>query len=98
MNLEKSFFVYIITNKPYGILYTGMTENLSRRMFEHKNGLIEGFSRDHELKILIYYEIHSTHDDAFTRERRIKKWRRDWKKQLIEKMNPAWNDLSDQII
>ncbi len=96
--MEKRFFVYIITNKPYGTLYTGMTENLLRRMFEHKNGLIEGFSKEHGLTMLVYYESCSTHDEAFPRERRIKKWRRNWKKQLIEKMNPPWNDLSDYII
>jgi putative endonuclease len=71
--MDKLFYVYIITNKPFGTLYTGMTNDLARRMFEHKSGLIEGFSKKYNLKSLVYYEPHATHDEAFTREHQIKK-------------------------
>jgi putative endonuclease len=67
-------------------------------MFEHINGLIEGFSKRYGLKMLLYYEVYPTHDEAFIRERTIKRWKRDWKKQLIEKMNPTWKDLSDELV
>ncbi len=96
--MAEKYYVYFLSNKPFGVIYVGMTQNLPRRLFEHQNGLIEGFSKKYELKNLIYYEAYATHDEAFTRERQLKKWRRDWKKKLIEENNRDWRDLSEQII
>jgi putative endonuclease len=91
--MEKRFWVYIVTNKPYGTLYTGITNDLSRRSYEHRNGLYPGFTKKLSLKILVWYSEFSTAIEAISYEKRIKKWRRDWKKQLIEKHNPTWRDL-----
>ncbi len=95
--MEKQFYVYILTNARNGTLYTGVTNDLLRRVWEHKNGVIEGFTKQHELEKLVWYEIHATAYDAITREKRIKAWKRDWKKRIIEEMNPYWNDLYDSI-
>ncbi len=95
--MEKQFYVYILTNARNGTLYTGVTNDLLRRVWEHKNGVVEGFTKQHELEKLVWYEIHATAYDAITREKRIKAWKRDWKKRIIEEMNPYWNDLYDSI-
>jgi putative endonuclease len=96
--MSKQFIVYMLTNKPFGTLYIGMTNDFARRIFEHQNGLVEGFTKRYGCKMLVYYEIYDNPTEAFHRERAMKKWNRDWKKQLIEKDNPAWQDLSAQII
>lgn len=88
------YYVYIITNKKNGVLYIGMTNDLERRIFEHKHKLIDGFSKRYNLSKLIYYETYSQVQDAILREKRLKKWKRDWKINLILKENPNWNDLS----
>ena len=90
--------VYIITNHRHGTLYTGVTSNLARRMYEHRKGLIEGFSKRYDLKTLIWYEVHDTMAAAITREKQIKAWKRGWKIELIEKMNPMWLDLHDDLV
>ena len=90
--------VYLLTNKPYGTLYTGVTNNLVRRTYEHRNGLAEGFSKQHHLHRLVWYEIHEEIISAITREKSIKKWRRDWKVNAIQAMNPKWDDLYDSIV
>ena len=90
--------VYIITNKPYGTLYTGVTNNLIRRIYEHRNGLAEGFSKQHDLHRLVWYEVHEEIVPAITREKSIKKWRRSWKVNVIQAMNPSWDDLYDSIV
>jgi putative endonuclease len=95
--VEKQFYVYILTNARNGTLYTGVTNDLLRRVWEHKNGVVEGFTKQHELEKLVWYEIHATAYDAITREKRIKAWKRDWKKLIIEEMNPYWNDLYDSL-
>jgi putative endonuclease len=95
--VEKQFYVYILTNARNGTLYTGVTNDLLRRVWEHKNGVVEGFTKQHELEKLVWYEIHATAYDAITREKRIKAWKRDWKKRIIEEMNPYWNDLYDSL-
>ena len=95
--MDKHFFVYILTNKRYGTLYIGMTGNIARRMFEHKNKLIDGFTKKYGLDKLVYYEIYENAQDASTRERQMKAWKRDWKKQLIEKDNRDWRDLTYQL-
>jgi putative endonuclease len=96
--MEKSYWVYIVTDKPYGTLYTGVTGCLPRRSFQHREGSIEGFTKKYGLKILVYCEEHPTAYDAITREKRIKKWNRDWKIQLIEKLNPTWRDWYNELL
>jgi len=93
----KQFYVYILASKRNGTLYTGMTSNLIQRVWQHKNNLIEGFTQKYNVKILVYYEVHGNAKSAITREKRIKKWRRTWKLQLIEKLNPQWKDLYKEI-
>lgn len=95
--MGKIFWVYIMTNKPYGTLYIGITNDLARRAYEHREGMIKGFTKKHGLKMLIWYAEFSTAVDAISYEKRIKKWRRDWKKQLIEKLNPEWRDLYEDL-
>jgi putative endonuclease len=95
--VEKQFYVYILTNARNGTLYTGVTNDLLRRVWEHKNGVVEGFTKQHELEKLVWYEIHANAYEAITREKRIKAWKRDWKKRIIEEMNPYWNDLYDSL-
>ena len=92
------YYVYLITNKPYGTLYTGVTSNLVRRIYEHRNGLAEGFSKQHDLSWLVWYEVHEEIIPAIAREKSIKKWRRDWKVNAIQVMNPNWDDLYDSIV
>ncbi len=89
--------VYIITNHRHGTLYTGVTSNLARRMYEHREGLVDGFSKKYDLKMLIWYEVHDTMITAITREKQIKVWKRGWKIELIEKMNPMWLDLYEDL-
>lgn len=93
----KQFYVYILASKRNGTLYTGMTSNLIQRVWQHKNNLIEGFTQKYNVKILVHYEVHGNAKSAITREKRIKKWRRAWKLQLIEKLNPQWKDLYKEI-
>ena len=95
--MERAFYVYIMTNCPYGTLYVGITNDLVRRAWEHRHGMIEGFTKEHALHRLVWYEVHSTAYDAITRERRIKEWRRDWKVNLIQSLNPAWDDLFETV-
>ena len=91
--LENNYFVYIITNKSNTTLYTGVTNNLTRRIYEHKNSLIEGFSKKYNLQKLVYYEIHNDIEAAIKREKTIKKWPREWKENIIKKQNTNWKDL-----
>lgn len=93
----KPFFVYILANKRNGTLYVGMTNNLKRRIFEHKNDLIEGFSSKYKLHLLVYFEIHDSAESAIIREKRLKHWNRTWKLNLIEEKNPSWEDLAIMI-
>ncbi|MDU8885495.1 GIY-YIG nuclease family protein [Yeosuana sp. MJ-SS3] len=88
------YYLYILTNKTCGTLYIGVTNDLERRMFEHKNELIEGFTKKYGLKKLIYFETFQYINDAIKREKNMKKWKREWKISLIEKDNPNWVDLS----
>jgi putative endonuclease len=85
--------MYILATKKGGVLYTGMTNDLERRMHEHRSESIEGFTRRYHIKRLVYYEIFETPYDAICREKAIKKWYRKWKIELIEERNPKWTDL-----
>ena len=91
----KNYYVYIITNKSK-TLYVGMTNNLNRRLFEHKNKIIEGFTKKYNIDKLVYFETFTNAYEAIRREKQIKGWLRIKKINLIEEMNPAWNDLSDE--
>lgn len=93
----KQYFVYILASKKNGTLYIGVTNDLIRRVYEHKNGLIDGFTKKYNVKNLVYYEIHQEINEAIKREKALKKWLRKWKIELIEKMNPHWKDLYDEI-
>lgn len=94
---SKQSYVYILTNKKNGTLYTGVTSNLRARIWQHKNKVADGFTKQYGCDMLVWYEIHEEIEFAITREKRIKKWRRDWKIQLIEKENPYWNDLFETL-
>jgi putative endonuclease len=91
---EKQYCIYILASKKYGTLYTGITSNLVQRIWQHKEGLAEGFTKKYNVHHLVYYEIHSDVYEAITPEKRIKKWNRQWKINLIEQNNPQWLDLS----
>ena len=92
-----SFFVYIVASKRNGTLYIGHTDNLLKRAWQHRQGVIEGFTRDYAVTSLVWYEEHSSRDSASFHERRMKKWNRSWKLDLIEKHNPDWRDLSEGL-
>jgi putative endonuclease len=93
-----TFAVYIVTNKPNGVLYTGMTDDINKRAWEHRNHVIPGFTAKYNCKLLVWYEAHESRESAFSRERRIKKWRRSWKIELITETNPEWNDLAQTLL
>jgi putative endonuclease len=94
----KSYWVYILTSRPRGTLYVGMTNDLVRRLYQHREGLVEGFTKEHGVKMLAYYEQHATALGAIQREKNIKHWSRKWKIDLIRSMNPDWRDLWDDIV
>ncbi len=90
-------YIYILTNRRNGTLYIGVTTDLRRRVWEHKNKQIEGFTKKYNIGNLVYFEIHEDYWEAANRERRMKKWNRNWKIELIEKLNPEWRDLYDEL-
>jgi putative endonuclease len=91
-------WVYIMTNRPNGTLYVGVTANIARRAWEHREGIVEGFTKRHGLKRLVYAERHPDIRAAIQREHNMKHWPRKWKVGLILATNPAWNDLYDQLV
>lgn len=97
MPQQKQFAVYILASQRNGTLYTGMTSNLPQRIWQHKNHITKGFTADHNVTTLVWFEPHETAESAITREKQVKKWNRDWKLQLIEKTNPNWQDLYPEI-
>jgi putative endonuclease len=92
-----SGFCYIMTNRPRGVLYVGVTSNLPRRAYEHRMGLLDGFTSRYGLTRLVHYEQYALIVDAIQREKTIKRWTRAWKIELVEKENPDWTDLYDQL-
>ena len=92
-----AFYVYILASQRNGTLYIGHTESLGRRVWEHRSAAVPGFTARYGVKRLVYFESHETRDAAFRRERAMEKWRRLWKLELIERFNPAWRDLTDEI-
>ncbi|MFA7171451.1 MAG: GIY-YIG nuclease family protein [Candidatus Paceibacterota bacterium] len=93
----KSYFVYILASQRNGTLYIGVTSNIARRIWEHKEGSIEGFTKKYNVKILVYVERIEDIKTAIAREKQLKKWNRSWKIRLIEKNNPNWKDLSGEL-
>jgi len=93
----KNYYVYILCNKRNGTLYTGVTSGLIKRLYEHKNNLVDGFTKKYNIHCLVWYEIHESAEVAISREKQIKKWDRKWKLELIEKNNPKWNDLYEDV-
>lgn len=89
--------VYILANQARGTLYIGVTSDLIKRIWQHKNGLVDGFSKQYHSHLLVYYELHEEMLTALTREKQLKKWNRDWKIKLIEDMNNDWRDLYLEI-
>jgi putative endonuclease len=90
--------VYILASGRNGTLYIGVTSDLQKRTWEHKNDLIEGFTKRYSVHRLVYYELHDEMVSAIRREKQIKKWQRDWKLELIEGENPDWDDLWEKIL
>lgn len=93
----KTFYVYILAKARNSTFYTGVTSNLSKRIWEHKNEVADGFTQKYGIKQLVYYEVHENYEAAFKREKRLKRWNRPWKMRLIEEMNPEWKDLYEEI-
>ena len=94
----KKYYVYILASKKNGTLYTGVTSQLIKRVYEHKNGLVEGFSKKYSIKLLVYFEETNDINEALKREKQLKKWKRSWKIELIEKDNSDWQDLYERLL
>ena len=95
--MVKQFYVYILASKRNGTLYVGVTSDLTKRVWEHKNKFVKGFTEQYGVDKLVYCEVHSDAENAILREKQIKKWNRSWKLRLIEEKNPSWKDLFDEI-
>ena len=96
--MPKTYYVYILSSKRNGTLYIGVTNDLERRLYEHKNHLVKGFTKKYNVNTLVYYEQTNDIQIALQREKQLKKWNRKWKLELIEKINPEWKDLSNNWI
>ena len=95
--MAKQPAVYILSSKRHGTLYIGVTSDLVKRVWEHKNDMVEGFTKKYNVHDLAYFEMHGDMGSAITREKQLKKWHRAWKIELIEKNNPTWGDLWSDI-
>jgi putative endonuclease len=91
--MEHVYAGYIMSNVFRGVMYTGITSNLPNRATQHREGLLEGFTKKYQLKKLVFYQLFGDVTEAITFEKRLKRWRREWKFELIERTNPAWDDL-----
>ena len=95
---NKHYYIYILASKQYGSLYIGVTSNLIKRVHEHKNDLVEGFTKRLNVHNLVYYETSEDVNSAIAREKQLKRWRRKWKIELIERQNPEWEDLYSDLL
>jgi putative endonuclease len=95
--MSKTYYVHILASKRNGTLYIGVTNDLARRSWEHREGLVEGFTKKYGVKMLVYYEVFGDIDAAIHRETRLKKYKREWKINLIEERNPNWRDLTQEL-
>jgi putative endonuclease len=91
--MDKTFYVYMLASARYGTLYLGVTSNLMKRIWEHREGAVAGFTKEHRVKLLVWFETHTDAISAITREKQIKKWNRAWKIELVQQENPYWRDL-----
>ncbi|HOG09938.1 MAG TPA: GIY-YIG nuclease family protein [Smithella sp.] len=96
--MKKQPAVYILASAKNGTLYTGVTSDLVKRIWEHKNNLVDGFTKRYSVHDLVWFELHDTMDSAINREKNIKEWKRAWKLKMIEKDNPAWRDLYIDVV
>ena len=96
--MNKQPAVYILASKRNGTLYTGVTSDLVKRIWEHKNNMVEGFTKRYVVHQLVWYEVHESMESAIKREKRLKEWKRKWKLVLIESSNPNWQDLYNTIV
>jgi putative endonuclease len=96
--IMKRYFVYILASQRNGTLYIGVTNDITRRVYEHKNDCVEGFTKRYSVHLLVYFEEFYNVDAAITREKQLKKWKRAWKLRLIESSNPEWNDLYREFV
>jgi putative endonuclease len=96
--MPRQYYVYILASRPRGTLYVGMISSLARRVWQHKQSLVEGFTKKYAVHQLVYYEIFARAMDAIRCEKRLKKWNRAWKIELIESRNPRWEDLSGTLM
>jgi putative endonuclease len=96
--MNKHYYVYILASARYGTLYTGVTSDLVKRVYEHKADLVPGFTKKYSVKLLVWYEVHEDVLGAIAREKQIKKWNRSWKIELIQERNPLWQDLYESIL
>ena len=92
------YYVYVMTNKPRGTLYIGVTNNILRRSYEHKMGETDGFTKRYKLNKLVYIEVTERIEEAIMREKQLKNWHREWKINLVESVNPEWIDWSEMIV
>jgi putative endonuclease len=95
--MDKIFYVYMLASARYGTLYLGVTSNLIKRTWEHRDGVVDGFTKKYGVKKLVWFEIHTEAISAITREKQLKKWNRAWKIELIQQENPLWRDLYEDI-
>ena len=96
--MRNQYYVYILASKRNGTLYIGVTNDLVRRVYEHRHGLVEGFTKKYEVKLLVYYETVNNAEGAISREKQLKKWNRKWKLRMIESFNPSWSDLYEGLV
>ncbi|MFA5136545.1 MAG: GIY-YIG nuclease family protein [Patescibacteria group bacterium] len=96
--MKNNYCVYIVASSRNGTLYIGITNNLIKRIYTHKQKMINGFTKQYNVNKLVYYEAYSTPEEAIIREKQLKKWKRLWKLRIIEEKNPEWNDLYKKII
>ena len=95
--MTKAFCVYMLASRRNGTLYIGVTSDLAKRVWQHKEEFVDGFTKEYGVKQLVWYEQHDNAESAITREKQLKKWNRAWKIELIESSNPDWNDLFSEI-
>jgi len=96
--MNENYYIYIMASTCRGTLYVGVTSDLIKRVYEHRNGLVDGFTDKYDVCMLAYYEVAGDSGAAIMREKQIKKWNRAWKIKLIEKLNPGWTDLYDSLL
>ena len=96
--MPKAYYVYMLASRRYGTIYTGVTSDIIKRTWQHKEGFVEGFTKEYSVKHLVWYEQHDDVQSAITREKQVKKWNRAWKIKLIQKNNPHWRDLYREVV